>query len=70
MINHNAFGVQTAGARARIHAFVILAGELCGTLGASYALGPTSRWGANVGGQARAYSLTRYLFALAVGSTG
>lgn len=54
MLLHMAVGLRTAGAHARIHAALVLAGRVAGTVRVDHALGPTVGRPADIVGHARA----------------
>lgn len=68
VIGHLASGIQTARARARIHAALIQARLIQITIGTRRTLRPTSRRHAHIAGQARAYRMLVDVATLAVRS--
>lgn len=70
MVDDLAVGVLTASPRARIHAFLVDASLVRGTLRADDAFRPTARRRSHVLWQTRAYGLAVVDFALTVGTAG
>lgn len=70
MINHFASRVNAANARARVHAFAILAGAIWEAVRADGAFRATIRRGPNKCGQTRTYCLTVQFATLTVKPAG